>query len=282
MVEEWCGRVRGPAHPADHRPALGRRAGRRRGPPQRRARRARRLLLRDPAVPRAAVDPHRRLGPVLRRRATRPSTVINMHIGSSSKMPSTSADAPAAVGSTLTFGNACLSSMVDWLMSGVFARFPKLKIAYSEGQIGWIPYILERADMVWEENRGWGGVADKVLEPPSELLHASTSTAASSTTRTASTARRRSAWTTSPSRPTTRTPTAPGRTPARSPKSDGSPRARGDREARARQRHQTLAARQVSGELYSRSCKRDFGCAETSRCSFGPRLTARSAGLDKK
>ena len=30
-------------------------------------------------------------------------TVINMHIGSSSKMPSTSADAPPAVGSTLTY-----------------------------------------------------------------------------------------------------------------------------------------------------------------------------------
>jgi predicted TIM-barrel fold metal-dependent hydrolase len=96
-------------------------------------------------------------------------TVIHMHIGSSSKMPSTSPDAPAAVGSSLTFVNACLS-LVDWLMSGVFVRFPKLEIAFSEGQIGWIPYVLGRADVVWEENRGWGGVADKVLEPPSELF----------------------------------------------------------------------------------------------------------------
>jgi predicted TIM-barrel fold metal-dependent hydrolase len=96
-------------------------------------------------------------------------TVINMHIGSSSKMPSTSADAPPAVGSTLTFANACYS-LVDWLMSGVFNRFPDLVIAYSEGQIGWIPYVLERADVVWEENRAWGGVADKVLEPPSQLF----------------------------------------------------------------------------------------------------------------
>jgi len=96
-------------------------------------------------------------------------TVINMHIGSSSKMPSTSADAPPAVSSTLTFSHACYS-LVDWLMSGVFTRHPGLQIAYSEGQIGWIPYILERADVVWEENRGWGGVADKVLEPPSQLF----------------------------------------------------------------------------------------------------------------
>jgi predicted TIM-barrel fold metal-dependent hydrolase len=96
-------------------------------------------------------------------------TVICMHIGSGSKMPSTSADAPPAVGSTLTFANCCFS-MVDWLMSGHFTQFPDLKIAYSEGQIGWIPYILERADTVWRENRGWGGVADKVLVPPSELF----------------------------------------------------------------------------------------------------------------
>jgi predicted TIM-barrel fold metal-dependent hydrolase len=94
---------------------------------------------------------------------------INMHIGSGSRMPSTSPDAPAAVGSTLTFANCCFS-MVDWLMSGVFGRFPDLTIAYSEGQIGWIPYILERADTVWEENRGWGGIADKVTVPPSQLF----------------------------------------------------------------------------------------------------------------
>ena len=94
-------------------------------------------------------------------------TVVCMHIGSSSKMPSTSADAPAAVGSTLTYMNAAMS-LTDWLMSGVFERFPDLTIAYSEGQIGWIPYVLERADKVWDDNRGWGGVADKVKRPPSE------------------------------------------------------------------------------------------------------------------
>jgi predicted TIM-barrel fold metal-dependent hydrolase len=97
-------------------------------------------------------------------------TTINMHIGSSSKMPSTSADAPAAVGSTLTFGNA-MSSMTDWLFSGWLARLPDLKIVYSEGQIGWIPYILERADKVWEENRAWGGFGDKVPEPPSTYYY---------------------------------------------------------------------------------------------------------------
>ena len=95
---------------------------------------------------------------------------VQMHIGSSSKMPSTSADAPAAVGSTLTFGNA-MSSMTDWLFSGWLAKYPELKLSYSEGQIGWVPYIVERADKVWEENRAWGGFGDKVPEPPSTYYY---------------------------------------------------------------------------------------------------------------
>jgi predicted TIM-barrel fold metal-dependent hydrolase len=93
-------------------------------------------------------------------------TVVCMHIGSSSQMPAASPDAPPAVQATLSFGNA-MSSMSDFLFSGVLVRFPTLKLAYSEGQIGWIPYILERADDVWLEHRAWGGVKDIIPEPPS-------------------------------------------------------------------------------------------------------------------
>ena len=97
-------------------------------------------------------------------------TVVCMHIGSSSRMPVTSSDAPAAVAATLSFGNA-MSSRSDFLFSGVLVRFPTLKLAYSEGQIGWIPYILERADDVWLEHRAWGGVRDIVPEPPSTYYY---------------------------------------------------------------------------------------------------------------
>ncbi|HEV7723178.1 MAG TPA: amidohydrolase family protein, partial [Iamia sp.] len=93
-------------------------------------------------------------------------TTINMHIGSSSRMPATSADAPVAVAASLSFNNAMVS-MSDWLFSGNLVKFPQLKLAYSEGQIGWIPYILERVDDVWTEHRAWGGVKDLIPEPPS-------------------------------------------------------------------------------------------------------------------
>jgi predicted TIM-barrel fold metal-dependent hydrolase len=97
-------------------------------------------------------------------------TVVCMHIGSSSRMPSTSSDAPPAVGATLSFNNA-MGSLADYLFSGVLVRFPDLKLAYSEGQIGWIPYILERADDVWEQHRAWAGVGDIVPEPPSTYYY---------------------------------------------------------------------------------------------------------------
>ena len=97
-------------------------------------------------------------------------TVVCMHIGSSSQMPATSPDAPPAVAATLSFGNA-MSSMSDFLFSGILVRHPNLILAYSEGQIGWIPYILERADDVWEEHRAWGGVRDVIPEPPSTYYY---------------------------------------------------------------------------------------------------------------
>lgn len=77
-------------------------------------------------------------------------TVVNMHIGSSSKMPSTAPDAPFAVSSTLTFQNA-MGALVDFLIGGILERFPRLVVALSEGQVGWLPYVLERADKLWEE-----------------------------------------------------------------------------------------------------------------------------------
>jgi predicted TIM-barrel fold metal-dependent hydrolase len=97
-------------------------------------------------------------------------TTVCMHIGSSSKMPATSQDAPAAVAASLSFNNA-MASLCDFLFSGVLVRFPRLKLAYSEGQIGWLPYILERVDDVWVDHRAWGGVRGQIPEPPSTYYY---------------------------------------------------------------------------------------------------------------
>ena len=98
------------------------------------------------------------------------SFLLPRAIGSSSQMPATSRDAPPAVAATLSFNNA-MASLSDFLFSGVLVRFPRLTLAYSEGQIGWLPYLLERADDVWREHRAWGGVKDIVPEPPSTYYY---------------------------------------------------------------------------------------------------------------
>jgi predicted TIM-barrel fold metal-dependent hydrolase len=95
-------------------------------------------------------------------------TVVCMHIGSSSRMPATSPDAPFIVSSTLTFSNA-MGSMLDYIFSGTLERFSTLKLAYSEGQVGWMPYVLERADKLWAE-RSDNSFGTSLPKRPSEYL----------------------------------------------------------------------------------------------------------------
>ncbi|GAA2731237.1 amidohydrolase family protein [Actinocorallia aurantiaca] len=97
-------------------------------------------------------------------------TVLSMHIGSGTKTPQTSPDAPGAVGATIIFGNS-VASMTDFLFSGVLHRFPDLKLLYAEAQIGWIPYLLERIDDVWETHRGWAKGQENCPEPPSTYYY---------------------------------------------------------------------------------------------------------------
>jgi len=80
-------------------------------------------------------------------------TTITMHIGSSSSMPTTSPDAPLAVSMSLSAINA-QGSLLDWIMSGTLDRFADLKVVYAESQVGWMPYLLERADIVWRDGAG--------------------------------------------------------------------------------------------------------------------------------
>ena len=91
---------------------------------------------------------------------------IHMHVGSSSQMPHTSTDAPFAVAVTLSFNNA-MASISDFIFSGLLERYPNLKLCYSEGQIGWIPYVLERADDIMYSQGVWTGVRDKCPQTPS-------------------------------------------------------------------------------------------------------------------
>jgi predicted TIM-barrel fold metal-dependent hydrolase len=80
--------------------------------------------------------------------------VVCMHVGSSSTIPKISPDAPFMA--NLTWGATRTSgALLSWLFSGMFIRHPNLKIALSEGEIGWMPYFLERAEQVFDKQRHW-------------------------------------------------------------------------------------------------------------------------------
>ena len=96
--------------------------------------------------------------------------MIAMHIGSGTKVVSTSDDAPDAVQSVGMFANSAMS-LIDFLFSGVLVRHPDLKLLYAEAQIGWIPYVLERVDDVWDVHRGWSNSQTNVHDLPSQYYY---------------------------------------------------------------------------------------------------------------
>ena len=96
------------------------------------------------------------------------------HIGSSSKLVTTSPDAPTTVLTTLLGLNSMMAA-ADWMLGSALDRFPNVKIVLSEGGAGWIPYITERADKGWCDGRldadpALGRLHDKASRPPSQVL----------------------------------------------------------------------------------------------------------------
>ncbi|HEV7865397.1 MAG TPA: amidohydrolase family protein, partial [Acidimicrobiia bacterium] len=81
--------------------------------------------------------------------------VVCMHQGSSSTRMRMAPDSPELVTIAWAIGSQSSGTLLDWLFSPVFVRYPGLKIALSEGGIGWMPYFLERAEQVVDKQRYW-------------------------------------------------------------------------------------------------------------------------------
>jgi predicted TIM-barrel fold metal-dependent hydrolase len=95
-------------------------------------------------------------------------TVVCLHIGSSSSLILTASDAPVDVMISITPMNSFLA-LNDLIWTPVFKKFPRIKIALSEGGIGWIPYALERMDYTFEHHHAWTG-ADFGGRRPSDIF----------------------------------------------------------------------------------------------------------------
>jgi len=69
-------------------------------------------------------------------------------------------------------GNGSVA-VAQWVLSGLFDRFPTLRIFFAENQIGWIPFFLQGADVRYDRHYRW---AERLLgftplgRPPSEII----------------------------------------------------------------------------------------------------------------
>ncbi len=81
-------------------------------------------------------------------------TVIALHVGSSG-MDGFPPGAPAFEMGAVLFGQQSLKTAVEWLLSGYPLQHPDLKIALSEGGIGWVAMLLDRLDNLVDRS-GYG------------------------------------------------------------------------------------------------------------------------------
>jgi predicted TIM-barrel fold metal-dependent hydrolase len=95
-------------------------------------------------------------------------TTICVHVGSSSHVYASCQEAPFIVGSTMAYVGS-MGSVLDFIFSGTLERHPNLKLMISEGQAGWLPYLIEQADKFWS-HRGNSAFGSDLPSPPSSYI----------------------------------------------------------------------------------------------------------------
>ena len=95
-------------------------------------------------------------------------TVLNLHNGSSgfAQMPP---GAPMLELGATMFGPMAVTSCAEWLWSGWPAKYPALRIAMSEGGIGWVAMLIDRLDNIMTRSGYGAGWPDKQNSPTDVL-----------------------------------------------------------------------------------------------------------------
>jgi predicted TIM-barrel fold metal-dependent hydrolase len=110
-------------------------------------------------------------------RAQEARTPIAIHIGSFVRGPlagrreSWSSLAFVGMAALTKAGGQTLPVVCDVLFSGIFQRFPRLRIVLVESNIGWIPTLLEQSDDMFSRYRWYTGAVNEQKEMPSAIFH---------------------------------------------------------------------------------------------------------------
>ena len=94
--------------------------------------------------------------------------VINCHIGTGARAAHASEETPIDAW-IVTMPMSISNSAADWLHGSFWKQYPDLRMALSEGGIGWIPYFLERSDFTHEHHHEWT-FSDFGGERPSDVF----------------------------------------------------------------------------------------------------------------
>lgn len=93
---------------------------------------------------------------------------IALHIGSGNPAPHASAETPIEAWiSTMPLSVA--QGVADWMQLEELMQYPDMRIIVSEGSIGWVPYLAERADFSNWRHKAWTKSRFQDIKP-SEIL----------------------------------------------------------------------------------------------------------------
>lgn len=80
--------------------------------------------------------------------------VMCLHIGGGNPAPHASMETPIEAWIS-TMPISIVVGAADWLHLEALERYPTMKIALSEGSIGWVPYFMERSDFSHARHKAW-------------------------------------------------------------------------------------------------------------------------------
>lgn len=89
---------------------------------------------------------------------------ICIHIGGGSPAPHASMESPIEAWIT-TMPMTIAYSAADWLQLKALHDYPNMRIALSEGSIGWVPYFIERADFSNWRHKAWTHSSFQTVKP---------------------------------------------------------------------------------------------------------------------
>lgn len=89
---------------------------------------------------------------------------ICCHIGAGNPAPHASMETPIEAWIT-TMPMSIATGAADWLQLKALHDYPSLRIALSEGGIGWVPYFLERADYSNWRHKAWTNSIFQDIKP---------------------------------------------------------------------------------------------------------------------